>query len=98
MQRVFVMYGLKPGADVDRYARWSKTGDQTTTPFQPGVDGFEVCLFKGAEKGEPVYQIVEDIEVESCEAWQETVGARDGERGPGVGRVRRPREPGEDLR
>jgi|SRR5437870_695659 len=81
MQKVFVMYRLKPGADVNEYIKWSKTVDQTTTPFQPGVYRFEVYQIKGAEKGKPPFQIVEDIDVESWEAWQRAVN------GPGMAKV-----------
>jgi hypothetical protein len=73
MQRVFVMYRLKPGVTMEDYRRWSLTVDQATTPHQKGVISFEVNEIKGAEKGESPYQVVEDICVESWEAWQETL-------------------------
>ena len=81
MQKVFVMYKLKPGVDIRKYLEWSRTVDQTTTPFQPGVYRFEVYQMKGAEKGELPYQIIEDIDVESWEAWQRAVT------GPGMAQV-----------
>ena len=73
MQRVFVMYKLKPGVSMDDYRKWSQEVDQKITPHQPGVKSFKVFEIKGAEKGTPPYQIVEDIEVESWEAWQKVV-------------------------
>ena len=81
MQKVFVMYKLKPGVDVQKYIEWSKTVDQTTTPFQPGVYRFDVYRMKGAEKGESPYDIVEDVDVDSWEAWQQAVN------GPGMAKV-----------
>lgn len=73
MQRVFVMYKLKPGVSMDDYKKWSKEVDQKITPYQPGVKSFKVFEIKGAEKGTSPYRIVEDIEVESWEAWQKVV-------------------------
>lgn len=73
MQRVFMMYNLKPGVKMDEYKRWSREVDQKITPNQPGVRSFKVFEIKGAEKGVSPYQIVENIEVESWEAWQKVV-------------------------
>lgn len=73
MQKVFVSYKLKPGITPDQYAAWSREVDQRITPGQKGVIRFEVYRIEGADKGEPFCQIVEDIEVESFEAFTETV-------------------------
>jgi quinol monooxygenase YgiN len=73
MQKVFVMYKLKPGVKIEDYRKWSVSLDQKVTPFQPGCHRFEVYEIKGAEQGESPYQIVEDIDVESWEAWQKVV-------------------------
>ena len=73
MHKVFVTYNLKPGVDVEDYKRWSRSRDQATTPFVDGVIRFEVYEVRGAEKGQPPYRIVEDIEVESWEAWQKAL-------------------------
>lgn len=70
MQRVFVMYKLKSGVSMDDYRKWSQEVDQKITSYQPGVKSFKVFEIKGAEKGAPPYQIVEDIEVENWETWQ----------------------------
>lgn len=78
MQKVLVMYRLKAGVDIEDYKQWSRTRDQVVTPFESGVIRFEVYAIAGAEKGAPPYQIVEDIEVESWEAWQAAV------QGPGM--------------
>ena len=43
-------------------------------PTQDGCIRFEVYAIEGAEEGQPRYQVIEDIEVESWEAWQKTVG------------------------
>jgi len=81
VQKVFVMYRLKPGVNASEYIEWSKKVDQTTTPFQPGVYRFEVYHIKGGDGGNAPYQIVEDIDVESWDAWQQTVT------GPGMAQV-----------
>ena len=73
MQKVFVMYKLKPGVSMEDYKKWSISLDQKVTPFQPGCYRFEVYEIQGAEEGESPYQIVEDIDVESWEAWQKVV-------------------------
>jgi hypothetical protein len=78
VQKVFVMYNLKPGVSIDDYMTWSRTRDQVITPFQAGVIRFEVYAIQGAEKGDSPYRIVEDIEVDSWAAWQETL------KGPGM--------------
>lgn len=76
MQKVFVMYKLKPEVSIEDYRKWSVSLDQKVTPFQPGVYRFEVYAIKGAEKGESPYQIVEDIEVESFKQWQKIVNSK----------------------
>ena len=73
MQKVFVMYKLKPGVSMEDYKKWSVSLDQKVTPFQPGCNRFEVYEIQGAEEGESPYQIVEDIDVDSWEAWQKVV-------------------------
>ena len=73
MKKVFVMYRLKPGVSVEEYRKWSISLDQKVTPFQHGVYRFEVYEIKGAEKGESPYMVVEDIDVDSWEAWQKVV-------------------------
>jgi hypothetical protein len=75
MQKVFVMYRLKPGVSIEDYKKWSVEVDQKITPFQPGCYRFEVYEIEGAEKGESPYQIVEDIDVESWESWQKVVAS-----------------------
>jgi hypothetical protein len=75
MQKVFVMYKLKPGVSIEEYRKWSVSLDQKVTPFLTGVYRFEVYEIEGAEKGEPQYQIVEDIDVDSWEAWQKVVAS-----------------------
>ena len=75
MQKIFVMYKMKPGVSIEEYRKWSLGLDQKVTPFQPGVHRFEVYEIEGAEKGEPQYQIVEDVDVESWEAWQKVASS-----------------------
>lgn len=72
MQKIFVMYRLKSGVNMDQYKQWSKEIDQRITPGQPGLIRFEVYEIKGAEREQPFVEVVEDIEVEDFEAWMET--------------------------
>ena len=73
MEKVFVMYKLKPGVSIEEYKEWSLRLDQKVTPFQPGVYRFEVYEIEGAEKGESPYMIIEDVDVDSWENWQKVV-------------------------
>jgi hypothetical protein len=75
MEKVFVMYKLKPGVTIEEYRKWSISLDQKVTPFQPGVHRFEVYEIAGSDKGAPAYQIVEDIDVESWETWQKVTAS-----------------------
>ena len=75
MKKVFVMYRLKPGVSIEEYRKWSVSLDQKVTPFQPGVQRFEVYEIEGAEKGESPYMIIEDVDVDSWEAWQKVVNS-----------------------
>jgi hypothetical protein len=72
MHKIYVMYKLKKGVTMDQYKQWSKEIDQRITPGQPGMIRFEVYEIKGADKGEPFVQVVEDIEVEDYDAWMQT--------------------------
>ena len=79
MQKVFVMYKLKPGVKLEDYWQWSLEMDQRITPSQPGVIRFEVYVIRGAAGGgESPYQIVEDIEVDDWETWDKVAN------GPGM--------------
>ena len=80
MPRVFLRYSLKPGVKMEDYKKWSLQVDQQITPKQPGVRRFEVYEIKGAEKGEPSCQVMEDIEVDSWEAWQAALKGKGMER------------------
>ena len=76
MQKVFVMYKLLPGVTLDQYMSWSKEIDQRITPGQEGIIRFEVYAIEhidGAGGGQ--YEVVEDIEVESWDAFQRCVAS-----------------------
>ena len=65
---------------MEEYKKWSREVDQQITPKQPAVHRFDVYEIKGAEKGTSPYDIVEDIDVESFEKWQETLKGKGMER------------------
>lgn len=74
MQKVLVMYRLRPGVTLDQYMSWSREIDQRITPGQPGILRFEVYAVELIEGAETVqYQVFEDIDVESWAAFQECV-------------------------
>ena len=72
MHKIFVMYRLKQGVNIEQYKQWSREIDQRITPGQPGMIRFEVYEVKGSDNGEPFVEVVEDIEVEDFDAWMET--------------------------
>jgi hypothetical protein len=71
--KIFVMYNLREGVTLEDYKKWSREVDQQITPRQAPVNRFETYEIKGADPGEPKFTIVEDIEVESWEAWNAAV-------------------------
>lgn len=75
MEKVFVLYKLKPGVSIEQYRNWSVNLDQKVTPFQPGVHRFEVYEIKGAEIGESPYRIIEDVDVDSWDEWQKVMAS-----------------------
>ncbi len=67
--RVFISYNLKPATTMEEYRKWSREVDQPLAGAAPGVLRYEIFEVRGAGKGEPDFTIIEDIEVESWEAW-----------------------------
>lgn len=72
MQRVIILYNLKPSASIDEFKKWSREVDQKTVPRQKGVRSFEVITIK-SEKKNFSYQIAEIIEVDTYEMWQKAL-------------------------
>jgi len=68
MVHIFMMYNVMPGK-MEAYRKHSRTIDQPTLKKQPGIRNFTVYEIKGAQSGTSPYQIVEDIEVDSWEAF-----------------------------
>ncbi len=73
MQRLIVMYNLKPDASMEEYKKYSREVEQKIVSNLPGVHRFEVFEVKGSEK--KTYQIIEDVDVESKEAWEEALNS-----------------------
>jgi hypothetical protein len=73
MVRVFVTYRLRSDVTLADYMTWSRDIDQRTTPAQPGIRNFEVHAIEGSEGGEPWCEIIESIDVDSFEAFQQAV-------------------------
>ena len=70
MARVFIMYRLRRGVSREQYRRWSREVDQVVASRQPGVLSYRVFEVTGSGKGDAPCDILEDIEVESREAWE----------------------------
>jgi hypothetical protein len=79
MVHIFMMYNVKPGKMED-YREHSRKTDQPTLKRQSGVINFTVYEIKGAQSGKSPYQIVEDIEVESWEAFQKVAASDAGKK------------------
>ena len=71
MQRVFITYRLKAGAQMRDFCKFSKDVDQPLVKSQEGVHGFEVFEISASDKGKPEVDIVESILVDSFEKWME---------------------------
>lgn len=71
--RVFTFYRLNEGVDIAEFMEWSRRVDQPTCHRMEACHSFEVFLVRGEARGQGFYDVVEDIEVESWEAWQETL-------------------------
>src|ERR1700729_1262066 len=69
MQKLIVSYKLRPGVTLDQYKAWSCAVDQRITSTQPGIIRFEVYAVEGAQDGLPYCDIIEDIEVDSYDAF-----------------------------
>jgi len=78
MVHIFMMYNVKPGK-VEAYRKHSRMTDQPTLLKQPGIRKFTVYEIKGGQ-GKPPYQIVEDIEVDSWEAFLKVAASDAGKR------------------
>ncbi len=68
MVHIFMMYNVLPGK-MEEYRKHSRTTDQPTLKGQPGIRKFTVYEIKGAQTGKSPYQVVEDIEVDSWDAF-----------------------------
>lgn len=67
MPHIFMMYNVQPGK-IEEYRKHSRQIDQPTLLKQPGIRKFTVYEIKGAQ-GKSPYHIVEDIEVDSWDAF-----------------------------
>lgn len=76
MVKVFCMYRLKDGVTREDYERWSREVDQQIIPRLDGCTRFETYAIDAADDSinegnrQAAYDYIDDIEVESWEAWQ----------------------------
>lgn len=78
MVHIFMMYNLKPGKE-EAYRKHSREIDQPTLRKQPGIRKFIVYEIKGGQ-GKSPYQIVEDIEVDSWDAFLKVAASEAGKK------------------
>lgn len=71
MERIFIMYKLKNGANLEEYIKYSIEKDQPTVKRQEGVSDFEVFEIKKEDKRSKEFDIIESILVDSYEKWVE---------------------------
>lgn len=71
MQKVYCLYKLKPDVQWEDYLEWSRDVDQAITREQRGVQRFNVYRMQGTRGGAAPWDVVEDIDVDSWDAWQE---------------------------
>ena len=71
--KVFTFYNLKEDVDVEEFKKWSREVDQPTCNSMPACHSFEVYVVKGESSDKEFFMIIENIDVESWEAWQETL-------------------------
>ena len=63
LDKLIMLYRLRPGVTIEDYKHWSLEVDQKITPFQPGVKSFHVYELSSSSS----YQIAEEIEVENAD-------------------------------
>jgi len=73
--RVFTFYRLNEGVDLEEFMEWSRRVDQPTCRLMDACRSFEVFLVRGEARGQGFYDVVEDIEVVSWQAWQDTLAS-----------------------
>ena len=71
--RVFTFYNLRPDVEVADFLEWSRTVRGGTCARMPACHSFEVFLVNREVDGIPTHQVVEVIDVESWDKWQETL-------------------------
>jgi hypothetical protein len=69
MQKLIVTYKLLPGVSLYQHKVWSCAVEQRITATEPAVIRFEVYAVEGAHGGEPYCDIIENIELESYDAF-----------------------------
>ena len=75
--KIFTFYNLKEGVDIEKFKEWSRRVDQPTCNSMPACHKFEVFVIKGESSKKPFYMIAEDIDVESWDAWQDTIQSKE---------------------
>ncbi|KQP72997.1 hypothetical protein ASF40_20655 [Microbacterium sp. Leaf288] len=75
--QVFATYRLRAETDVAQYEEWSRTVDQPICLQAESCLSFEVYVVKGGDADSAPFNVIEDIVVESWEAWQDTLRSDD---------------------
>ena len=70
-ERVYVMYRLKDGVEMDDYIRWSQEVDQKTVPGLAAINNFAVRrVISTIEGPDRAFDVIEEIDVTSVEDWK----------------------------
>ena len=71
MEKIIALHRLKEGVTIEEYRKFSLQTDQPTTSNQPGIQRFEVYEVKASGEGPLHFDVMEIIEVDSWEAWEQ---------------------------
>jgi hypothetical protein len=74
--RVFTFYSLRPETDVEAFKEWSRTVDKPGCLAKPVCNRFDVFVADGGNGAQMPF-VVEDIDVDSWDGWQEAINAPD---------------------
>jgi hypothetical protein len=67
--RIYILYDLLPEVSVAEYLSWSKAVDQPACRAMPICESIRVTAVSRREGPGDGYQIIEDVVVESAQAW-----------------------------
>lgn len=79
-QKIFFFFRFKEGADREKYKDFSNNIDKPFIMSLPYVSEFDVYVIDNVKKGEFDFDVIEVMETDSWEAWNENYKLPEGER------------------